>query len=432
MMLFLVPGAAFAASDLDFYERLLVRGIAHFADGNYAAAGNELRIAAFGLADVIDEYERAHVYLTVAASRLHNDTDARASLMRIIAAQRVQSRYAAIALPAPLRQEFEKIASAMLTTDQRNELHRAAVALPAAGTSGEASPVATAPQPRAQPIPAPAPASSPAPAPAPMTTGEPRVDFPTPQKQPVPSPVTILPKASPAPQPKPLKLPMPQPMPVPVAPKPQTAPSSSTPKISPRDASAAVAAQQPAPATKPAPSPARPAPSPARTPATNLPPAAVPPAIVALPGVRTTAPAQPSPPPAQPVPSPAPRSSTRLPVDLNRALTEGQRSLEFGDLATARQSFRSCLDSPSLTHEEALKVGEGLYRTHDFDGAVRAFQRSGTFSHAEAQWQYDFAVSLFETGHYREAREALAAALPFIEVTPEVAHYRTKIEGFAH
>ena len=114
---------------------------------------------------------------------------------------------------------------------------------------------------------------------------------------------------------------------------------------------------------------------------------------------------------------------------MNNALAGGQRSLDDGDLARARESYQSALESVSLTHEAALKVGEGLYRTHDFAGAVRAFQRAGTFARSEAQAQYYNAVSLFEIGRYREAKRELAAALPSIEVTPEVARYRAKIQG---
>ena len=50
LALFLTSGSAFAASDLDFYERLLIRGVTHFGEGKYPAAISELRIAAFGLA----------------------------------------------------------------------------------------------------------------------------------------------------------------------------------------------------------------------------------------------------------------------------------------------------------------------------------------------------------------------------------------------
>ena len=114
---------------------------------------------------------------------------------------------------------------------------------------------------------------------------------------------------------------------------------------------------------------------------------------------------------------------------MNDAVADGQRALDDGDLGRARASYQSALEAVTLTHESALKVGEGLYRTHDFAGAVRAFERAGSFARSEAQFQYDNAVSLYEIGRYRDARRELATALPFIDVTPEVARYRAKIQG---
>lgn len=134
------------------------------------------------------------------------------------------------------------------------------------------------------------------------------------------------------------------------------------------------------------------------------------------------------PPSPQPAPVPA-KSSPRPASDGNLAIAEGQRSLDNGDLARARESYRSALESASLSHDAALRVGEGLYRTHDFAGAVRAFQRAGPFARSEAQAQYYHAVSLYEIGRYRDAKRELAAALPFIEATPDVVRYQKKIEG---
>ena len=38
-------------------------------------------------------------------------------------------------------------------------------------------------------------------------------------------------------------------------------------------------------------------------------------------------------------------------------------------------------------------------------------------------------VALYENGRYAEAKREMRAALPFIEVTPDVERYRVKIEG---
>ena len=429
--LFFTTGTALAASDLDFYERLLTRGIAHFGEGNYLAATSELRIAAFGLGEVLDEFETAHVYLAISASRLHNDADARGAVMRVIAAQRIQSRYAALELPAPLRQEFDGIAAATLTAVQRNELHRPATGptrIPPNGPAA-ASPVTPAPVPKSLPIEVIAP----------------------PQSQPIrpTAPAVVVPRASPMPQPSapqpipqrsmPVPQPMPQPMPqraqplptsVPMKPKPSPNPVPVPAPPSTKSSSAATSSTRTMPETRPADAgtrstqPPRTAPMP-RSVAPALPPAAVPPPVSA--SVKTKEVPLPQPRPS----APSPRDAGNA-IDAIRVVAEGQRALDDGDLARARERYRSALAASSLPHEAALKVGEGLYRTHDFDGAVRAFQRAGTLVRSEAQFQYYLAVSLFEIGKYADAKRELTAALPNIEVTPEVARYRTKIEGFAH
>ncbi len=94
-----------------------------------------------------------------------------------------------------------------------------------------------------------------------------------------------------------------------------------------------------------------------------------------------------------------------------------------GDLATARAIYNSQLDTPQLPHGDLLKVGEGLYRSRDFRGAVRAFVRAGTLAKGEEPYRYYLAVSLYESGQYAAAKRELA------EKTPDVERYRVKIEG---
>ena len=419
LALLLTSGTAFAASDLAFYERLLTRGVAHFSEGNYPAAISELRVAAFGLEEVLDEFETANVYLALSATRLHNDSDARVAVMRVIAAQRVQSRYAALALPASLREEFDRLAAALLTAEQGTELHRAA--------AGSTRPVLNAPAPNST-KPAPVPRADPVPKAPAVETAPETSSKPT---QPPAATVTI-PRASPVPQPsKPAPVQKTEPLPVPVKPKPSPtpppAPSPSSTQNSPAVASPPRKASE-RPSAVPVTTSTQPAhttPAPPRRPAPTLPPAATPPAVPATVKAKEA-----------PLPQPS-TSGTASPtvtqaVDVIRAVAEGQRALDDGDLARARERYRSALEATSITHDAALKVGEGLYRTHDFGGAVRAFQRAGNLFRSEAQSQYYLAVSLFETGRYADAKRELTAALPNIEVTPEVARYRTKIEGFAH
>lgn len=79
-------------------------------------------------------------------------------------------------------------------------------------------------------------------------------------------------------------------------------------------------------------------------------------------------------------------------------------------------------------HATLLKAGERLTRARDFRGAVTAFERAGAFAKGEERYRYDYAVALYESGRYADAKRELAAALPFIEMTPDVKRYRAKIE----
>ena len=53
----------------------------------------------------------------------------------------------------------------------------------------------------------------------------------------------------------------------------------------------------------------------------------------------------------------------------------------------------------------------------------------GTFAKGEEDLRYYNAVVLYETGQYVDAQKELACALPFIQLTDDVARYRTKIES---
>ena len=307
----LVATSALAASGDEFYDRLFNRGMAQFNEGNYANAYSSLRVAAFGLLEDVRRFETAQIYMTVAATRQRNDGDARMAAQRVIAAERVERRYASLSLPDAVRKEFEDAARRLLTADQLGMLHGGAVA-------------------RSQPQP------------QTTITIPPPVIVPAPQ-QPAPKP---------APQPKPV-----QPQPQPVRPQPQPQPQ---------------------------------------------------------PQVIQPAPAQ-------------PQMTTRPAGEAS--LADADRAVNSGDLATARTLYRAVLDSPQPSHASALRAAEGLYRSRDFAGAIRAFQKAGSIGAGEEQYHYYYAVALYENGRYSEAKRELQAALPFIEVTPDVQRYRVKIEG---
>jgi hypothetical protein len=105
------------------------------------------------------------------------------------------------------------------------------------------------------------------------------------------------------------------------------------------------------------------------------------------------------------------------------------RALESAQLQESRRIFHELLDTPGLDHETLIHVGEGLYRGRDFPGALAAFAKVGTLGRGEEPYHYYIAVAAFETGHFTQAKDELAKALPYIEITPDVARYRTKIEG---
>jgi tetratricopeptide (TPR) repeat protein len=128
--LLFVSAARLAASDDDFYQRLYQRGMTHFAAADYAAAFTELRSAAFGFIDRVEQFEIAQSYACVAAHRLGHDSDARDSLMRIVSAEKVQPRYRSIKLPDAVRAEVDSIAANVLTSEEAKLLGVTAVSKP--------------------------------------------------------------------------------------------------------------------------------------------------------------------------------------------------------------------------------------------------------------------------------------------------------------
>ena len=328
--------AGLAASDDDFYQRLYQRGMTHFAAADYAAAFTELRSAAFGFVERVEQFEIAQSYACVAAHRLGHDGDARDSLIRIVSAEKVQPHYRSIKLPDDVRAEVNAVAAKLLTNEEAALL----------GVTSAAKPEIAVPTPTKQPnVALTAPrdggpdASQPAPKPQPVT--------------PAPVPKKPVPQPTPPPQPK-------SPAPQPVVPAPQ--PKSPDP--------------QPAPAPQPK--------------------------------------------------SPAPQPPVR---EADPSLADAQRAIDAGDIDRARSIFNELSTAPALSHNTALHVAEGLYRVRDYAGAAKAFARAGAIGRGEEGYHYYYAVALYETGRYANAKRELAAALPYIAVTPDVTRYRAKIEG---
>lgn len=179
--------------------------------------------------------------------------------------------------------------------------------------------------------------------------------------------------------------------------------------------------KQPEPAvTKPAPAPVqsqttnKPAPSQTTTTTTTT----------TNPTPAVTTPAKPAPTPTRP-PAPAPAPVVNVPA----RFTAAETALRESRLADARAIYREILDQTTLSRADLLRVAEGFYRSRDFAHALRAFERIGTLRREEQPYRYYIAVALYETGQYSRAREELAAVLPYIEETPDVARYRAKIQN---
>jgi tetratricopeptide (TPR) repeat protein len=176
------------------------------------------------------------------------------------------------------------------------------------------------------------------------------------------------------------------------------------------------------------------------SPATPLPDTPPPPARATRPPTPAPAPAPrtlPQPTPQSPVPQPPSQTSAAKPkpapalpaISPDRRIAEAESALGRNDLPTARTIYRELLENASFDHAGYVRLAEGLYRARAFNDSLRAFERSGGLRSGEEPYHFYMAVALYETGRYDEAKRELAAALPFIEVTPDVARYRAKIEG---
>lgn len=155
--------------------------------------------------------------------------------------------------------------------------------------------------------------------------------------------------------------------------------------------------------------------------------------------LRREMPLPPVRPVAAPAPAPAPITGTPAPVTTDSAavraalnsLRQAEALADQGELGEANGIYtRLAANEP---REIVAAAAVGLYRTGAYREAVQAFARLGALGRGEEDLHYYYAVSLYEAGSYEAARRELLCALPFIELTDEVARYRTKIEqALAH
>ncbi len=385
----------FAATATDFYVELLRRGIAEVEAGRDDAAVTPLRLAAFGLVESIEHYETAQAYLVVALDRQNEPEAARDAALRIIAAERVERKFASLALPAAIR--------AAVMASARKLLPSSDVALLGTPSASQSTPP---PQTSAKP-----------PVAAPKTVAEPS-SRPVDEK-----PVATTPAQPAMPTQSSSSTRPPDDSKTPPAPKPapgqaQPTPAQSSTTRRPDDSKtppkpAPVQAQRPAQSSSTrrpddSKTPPKPAPVQAQTP----------------PQSSTTRGADDMKSPPKPRPAPA-----KPTIDVPARLGAGERALIASNLAEARRIYRELLDAQGHDHPTWIRVAEGLYRSRDFSGALAAFRHVGALRPGEEAYRYYVAVALYETGQYEPAKRELAGALPYIEITPDVERYREKIDA---
>ncbi|HVE69969.1 MAG TPA: hypothetical protein VNI54_01275 [Thermoanaerobaculia bacterium] len=134
-------------------------------------------------------------------------------------------------------------------------------------------------------------------------------------------------------------------------------------------------------------------------------------------------PAKPQPQVTKPVPEP------RATADVPSLFAAADRALGAANVGEARRIYRELSAAPGLDHATLIRLAEGFYRSRDFTNALATFERAGTLRPGEEPYRYYIAVAAFEVRQFDRARRELAAALPFIELTPDVQRYRVKIEA---
>jgi tetratricopeptide (TPR) repeat protein len=135
------------------------------------------------------------------------------------------------------------------------------------------------------------------------------------------------------------------------------------------------------------------------------------------------------PPALEPEPARAPVVTAPAPPPIIDPTLEQAASLAAnGQPDQARRVYLALLNAANVSRATIATAAQGLYRLGDYSDAVEAFRNLGTFSRGEEDLRYYNAVSLFETGRYDDAKKELACALPYIQITSDVARYRDKIQ----
>jgi hypothetical protein len=115
-------------------------------------------------------------------------------------------------------------------------------------------------------------------------------------------------------------------------------------------------------------------------------------------------------------------------VEAFNLLRAADAAAENGAIDDALAGYSILAKAPGVLREVLVEAAIGLYRTGAFPDAVLAFRRLETFARGEEDLRYYYAVSLYESGDFAEAKKQMVCALPFIRQTDEVLRYHDRID----
>jgi tetratricopeptide (TPR) repeat protein len=363
-------------------ETSLDLGTRAFHAGDYASAAVDLQAAADGLLnperlqsyvetaqlDQLSSYETALVYLALAQFRVQREDDARDTVMRLLAAERLAPAYANLPLQADAA-DFETLAAALVPGSNLPRNAQVAVADP----SLPLPPV----KPRA--------ADSTATIASERSARQSLVDGLLSQERDRRDRVAALQPAAAAPADL-----------ATAEPQPQIASLTESQTDSPTESQTAVEPHVQLP------------PEPAVQPWVNREPAEPEHGVLTMPTLALAG--------GQPA------------AAYLTTLRQAEALADNGLPAEANRIYTGLVTSDAVPREVVAEAAVGLYRIGAFQDAATAFHRVGAFARGEEDLRYYNAVALYETGDYEAAQKELTCALPFIEITDDVSRYRLKIE----
>jgi tetratricopeptide (TPR) repeat protein len=375
-------------------EASLELGLRAFRAGDFASASTDLTAAAAvpqtelqtyvaaGQLDRLQSFETALVYLALVQFRLGSEDDSRQTILRLLEAERLAPVYSHLPLQAEAA-EFETLVAALVPEANLTRNGQIAVSDPTL------------------PLPAVRPAAPP------VETLAQRVETVAQPVETLAQPAETVVEQDIGPEPD-------------LAPEPVLSAGRS------EEIAQAMTSESLAPTAAATPEPQAPTsdvglsgvvvqPTFSQSPPPNT--ASTPPA--------PTSTAEPSLPPLPARPAAVAGESALVRQALN-SLRQAEAFADQGEVREAEEIYTRL--AASEPREIVAAAAVGLYRTGAYREAVQAFRRLGALGRGEEDLHYYFAVSLYESGDYETARHQLMCALPYIELTDEVARYRIKIE----